>query len=607
MTDKETDIEFDKRFDVDYPMGRFDLSLNLMEGNSQMYCFFGSNIYYSIYKLVDEKEQKILEEATQICLQSPDTHIEECIHIASGPSAGCYIISMQKSSGYENSYDIELFNATGCKSTINALHRKLMLARNYLTLNGEALFTYYPASLRLHLFFINRKQTIDLFDMNIDDCKKLLLEQKRIDENDLDTFETFCSILKEAKISHSCIFHGCILSDKNVLEKYRVSFRPAQCENGETIVSGTWAVINEITSDVETAVLDTSYLDGLTGLLNKKSITKFAENAVNNAPSNDKKVALAMMDIDNFKSVNDNFGHLFGDKVIKAVAEIIQNAIGTDAVAGRMGGDEFLIVFEKYEDELEYRNVLRYIKMNVQTVYRSRFGDNPLTCSIGLGRYGYGPCSTNYHDLFRIADRALYLAKQKGRNRYIIYKPELHGDFNSPDDSGDIVKISNSFYSDTDMEKSYSLLSDIIITGPTAIPALLDCLAHTLMLDRINVFVGNDTSPRYQNKTPAGTSDANPAVLGEKKYMALFVKNMLVISNLHVIEFSLPNVYRMLRKTGVSCMMQFILRDSSGNTAGLVSADVFNQFSAFPKIATQLFENACRTVNSVLIRDKIIG
>lgn len=601
------DKDYDIKFDVDYPAGHFDLSLNLIKGNPQMYCFFGSNVYYSIYRLLEEREQKMLEEAVQTCLHSsPETCIEECIHIANGAVTSCYIISIKKAADSGEAFYVELFNITDYKNTVDTLHRRLMVAREYLTLNGEALFSYYPASKRLHLFFINHGQTIDLFDMNIDECMKLLLEQKRIDENDLDTFQTFCSVLKEAKDSHICTFHGCILSDKNVLEKYRVSFRPNQYENGKTIVSGTWSIINEITSDVETMVLDSAYLDSLTGLLNKKSITQYAQNAVNNAPSNCKNVALAMMDIDNFKSVNDNFGHLFGDKVIKAVAEIIQKAIGTDAVAGRMGGDEFLIVFEKYEDELEYRNVLRYIKMNVQTIYQDRFGANPLTCSIGLGRYGYGPCSTNYHDLFRIADRALYVAKQKGRNRYIIYKPELHGDFNSPDDSGDIVKITNNFYSDTDIEKSYTLLSDIIITGPTAIPALLDCLAHTLMLDRINVFIRNDTTPRYQNKTADNICPANPAILNEKNYVSLFAKNMFVLHNIHRIEFTLPAAYKILSGTGVSCMMQYLLRDSNGNMAGLVSADVFNQFSAFPKIATQLFEQACRTINSVLIREKII-
>ena len=595
--------DFDKQFDVDYPAGRFDLSLDLIEGNPLIYRFFGSHVYYSLYKMLNQEEQEALSSAAQTCTQMLSREL--CIHIDNGTGFDCYVLRIRKTMNAE-SYDIELFNVSEGKQAINELNKNLMLARDFLTLTGEAFFTYYPACKRFHLFFVSHSQTIDLFDMDIDAWMELLSEQKRIDEEDADTFETFCAVLKDAEVSQSYTFHGRVLSDQNATEKYRISFKPRHYEKSEIIVCGTWAVINETTSDVNALALDASYIDGLTGLLNKKAITEYAENAVNHADSNSKNVALAMMDVDNFKSVNDNYGHLFGDKVIQAVAEIIQKAIGTDAVAGRMGGDEFLIVFDKYEDELEYRNVLRYIKINVHTVFQNRFGENHLTCSIGLGRYGYGPCSTNYHDLFRIADRALYLAKQKGKNRYIIYKPELHGDFNSPDDSGDIVNIANSFYLDTDIEQVYSLISDTIIAGPCVIPTLLDCLAHTLILDRVNIFIGTDTVPLFQNSTAKGVCPANPNVLNVKKYVSLFTKNMLAISNIHYIEFTIPEVYTMLSDSGVSCLMQYTLRDRNGNVAGLVSADIFDRFSAFPKIATHLFDNMCRTINSVLIREQII-
>ncbi len=94
-------------------------------------------------------------------------------------------------------------------------------------------------------------------------------------------------------------------------------------------------------------------------------------------------IALSIIDIDDFKSVNDNFGHLFGDKVIKAVANVIKNAVGTSGVAGRIGGDEFFIVFEKLNNELEYRNVLRCIKTNVAIQYQDQM-ERKLSCSMVL-------------------------------------------------------------------------------------------------------------------------------------------------------------------------------------------------------------------------------
>jgi diguanylate cyclase (GGDEF)-like protein len=348
-------------------------------------------------------------------------------------------------------------------------------------------------------------------------------------------------------------------------------------------------------------------IDGLTGLLNKKAITRYAEKAIENAGKNGHQVAFAMMDVDNFKSVNDNFGHLFGDKVIKAVGDVIKYAIGTDAVAGRMGGDEFLIVFERFDDELEYRNVLRCIKTKVNYVYANKFtGSNKLSCSIGLGRYGIGCCSSTYNDLFKIADKALYLAKQKGKNRYIIYKPELHGDFNSPSDSGDdTVKITRTYYSDEDIDKLNSLISDTIVYGSEVIGELIDKLASVLMLDRVNVFTGSRAIPAFANTVTAGSDKgfSNPSVLGDAQYLSIFNKNKMVISNIHGIEYTLPETFKKFSDEGIGSLMQYVMVDRNGKVAGLVTAEIFEKFTSFPKIAIQIFEITCRTINSVLIRE----
>jgi diguanylate cyclase (GGDEF)-like protein len=333
---------------------------------------------------------------------------------------------------------------------------------------------------------------------------------------------------------------------------------------------------------------------------------RYAEMAVENAAKKGNQVSLAVMDIDNFKGVNDNYGHLFGDKVIKAVGEIIKESVGSDAVAGRMGGDEFLIVFEKFSDELEYRNVLRCIKTKVNYVYLNKFGnDNRLTCSIGLGRYGIGKCSTNFHDLFKIADRALYLAKQKGKNRYIIYKPEIHGEFNSPEDNGDTLNITSNYYSEKDIDKLNALMADAVINGSDTITALVDQLSQILMFDRCNIFLHDNKEPEYA-VTASYVKDkgySNPDIIKNPAYALLFTKNKLVISNIHGIEYTIPEIFRVLNDEGIDSLMQYTLTDRDGNVAGLITGEVLDHFASFPKLAVQLFETTARTINSVLIRD----
>jgi diguanylate cyclase (GGDEF)-like protein len=573
-----------------------------------MYRFFDCQLYFSIYKLLDYTEQARVSAIAKFCLKNPGVAKEECIHIKTGDEINCYTIVMSKLAD-EEAYYIEFINVTEYKNVVNQLNDRIMVARDALTMFGQAIFTYRPDTNNFHMFIINHSQNVQLFDMDFDDWTALVAQKKLIVDDEIEAFDAFCYILKSATVSQTCKFHGRMLTDQDTQEKYKISFSPQTYPGGETIVLGTWAIISESSDDVKDNAFDAAYVDSLTGLLNKKAIMKYAEMAVDNAPKKHNQVALAIMDIDNFKSVNDNYGHLFGDKIIKAVGEIIKEAVGTDAVAGRMGGDEFLIVFEKFTDELEYRNVLRCIRTKVNYVYQNKFTEaNKLTCSIGLARYGIGSCSTSFHDLFKIADRSLYLAKQKGKNRYIIYKPELHGEFVSPNDNGDIVNMATNYYSEKDIEKLHSLLSDLIIHGSGIINDLIEQLSQIVMFDRFNIFLHGEKIPAFEVSATFVKDHgySNPDILNDKQYISIFTQNKIVISNIHGIEYTLPDTYHLLEEAGISSLMQYLMTDKDGNIVGLITGEVFERFSAFPKLAIQLFEITARAINSVLIRDGLI-
>ena len=591
----------DTKFSIAHAAGRFDMALNIKDGNPQMFDLMGTENYFSLYKMMNTEEQQRVADTAFLCMQSPGVSHDECVHITKDGRTCCYILNIKLTLDGD-AYDIELINVSDTEDRISELNRRLTTARDYISLTGETIFTYYPDTQRFHMYYIRNRQNITLFDTDFDEWSSEMISQDRIQNEDIETFETFCSILKSANFSQTYTFHGCIISDANQLERYRVTFEPKTYENDETVVIGTWAVIHEITGDTNASILEESYIDSLTGLLNKKSIMNYAENAITG--KNSAHVAFAIMDIDDFKGVNDSFGHMFGDKVIKAVGDVIQNAIGTNAVAGRMGGDEFLVVFEKFTDEIEFRNVLRCIKTNVAKIYPEQMKRH-LTCSIGLARYGVGPFSTTYHDLFKIADRSLYLAKLKGKNRYIIYKPELHGDFNVQNDD-DIINVSNTFYSETDINALQNMLTDLIVYGTDSVVEVLDFLAHVLTLNRVSVFFGDSATPAYTNTLPPDVPAADPSVLKNLKYIYLFTNNLLAVSNLQSLEFSTPEVHKLLSDTGVTCFMQYLLRDREGEVVGLISADVFDRSSAFPKLAVTLFSDMCRIMNGVFLRENLI-
>ncbi|MBR1471422.1 MAG: GGDEF domain-containing protein [Lachnospiraceae bacterium] len=166
-----------------------------------------------------------------------------------------------------------------------------------------------------------------------------------------------------------------------------------------------------------------AYYDKMTGLLNKQAITSYAQELTEQYPR--KTFYFFLLDIDHFKSVNDTFGHMRGDEVIIEVAQLLRETVGDNGVVGRIGGDEFMMVLENLQTEPELRVVLGEIRDAVRAKYKD-FGEN-LSLTVSMGGALFPDFTPNYDDLFKLADKMLYIAKMKGRDRYIIYTPSIHG------------------------------------------------------------------------------------------------------------------------------------------------------------------------------------
>ena len=178
-----------------------------------------------------------------------------------------------------------------------------------------------------------------------------------------------------------------------------------------------------------------------TDLLNKRAITAYAQRMLEE--KNDTPITIAVIDIDNFKIINDQYGHMVGDLIIRDVAGVIKEAVEGRGVAGRIGGDEMFIVVENLHTMEDVRTVLRTIRNNVAWLYNNDDTKPNVTCSIGSATYPKD--AGDYDGLFNIADKMLYLAKEKGKNRYVIYRSDLHEDYING--IGDVAKSdSHLFY-----------------------------------------------------------------------------------------------------------------------------------------------------------------
>ncbi len=171
------------------------------------------------------------------------------------------------------------------------------------------------------------------------------------------------------------------------------------------------------------AVTDKSKRDLLTGLYNKRSFEEEVKTAIENKKQDNVSVLL-IFDFDNFKHINDHYGHQIGDEVLKAFAAILGRAFRTHDIIGRIGGDEFMVFmpdmsadFLKRSDEIskEILHELAILKVGPAEHF---------SCSIGIGT---DAGDYDFKKLYLLADKALYQSKENGKACYVRYSSdEVH-------------------------------------------------------------------------------------------------------------------------------------------------------------------------------------
>ncbi len=162
-----------------------------------------------------------------------------------------------------------------------------------------------------------------------------------------------------------------------------------------------------------------STVDSLTGLYVKKVILDKLQEYMNFALRNKMEFSIIMMDIDDFKSVNDTYGHVVGDQVLREIGRIIKETIREVDSAGRYGGEEFLIVLPGTDLKGAERVVERLLDNVRNTDWRKLAGVEKVTMSAGVA---FGDPNIPMTDLIKRADQALYEAKRSGKDRYVVYK-----------------------------------------------------------------------------------------------------------------------------------------------------------------------------------------
>ena len=167
-----------------------------------------------------------------------------------------------------------------------------------------------------------------------------------------------------------------------------------------------------------------AFHDPLTGLANRALLTDRAEQALVRSARSGATVAVVLVDLDGFKSVNDSLGHQVGDIVLGEVARRLESLVRTEDTVARLGGDEFVILI----DDVSGLEETRVLAERVCDVLRPRFAlpgwDYAVTASVGVAVGS--AAEVDAHDLLRDADTAMYVAKTGGKDAVRLFAPSMH-------------------------------------------------------------------------------------------------------------------------------------------------------------------------------------
>lgn len=272
-------------------------------------------------------------------------------------------------------------------------------------------------------------------------------------------------------------------------------FRATAIRDAEGNLDHVYGVIINVDSDkrAEAHLQTEAERDGLTKLLNKKVARRRAEEYFFQFPEGT-QCAMLIIDLDNFKHVNDHYGHMFGDTVLIQVSKEISKMFRDQDIVARIGGDEFMVLMRGIND----RTILANRCLRLLNIFTGLFRNGneklPISCSIGIAlapEHG-----TTYFDLFNKADQALYQVKNKGKNSFAFYEPGEEPVLSS---KVGISAVNNPIDSD---QESYTMQENLVNTVlhrlyssenvEETIQEILAMVGRKMNVSRVYVFENSD-------------------------------------------------------------------------------------------------------------------
>lgn len=271
-----------------------------------------------------------------------------------------------------------------------------------------------------------------------------------------------------------------------------------------------------------------------------------------------------------------------GDQVLKTVSEIMLKEVDSSGQVGRIGGDEFMIIFYNTYDMEMTREKLRSIKNIVNATFPEGSEESPnITLSIGCASFPKD--ADTYEDIFKLADFALYRAKNKGRNRYIIYNREKHGSLEEIESQklvGDRIDVRNNLAKG---DIICAMFDRLFLKKDYPIEKILDDFVVNFGIQRLMLYGGDGTKLRYmagERRPDDDVIEKTESYINDEQFRKLMKEfnrsvngginvndsevPILIVNDIRYFQGKNDEVYLKLVRQGVLSMLQVVYNDKVG-------------------------------------------
>lgn len=440
------------------------------------------------------------------------------------------ITNNEKIIGGETVLDIKAHNITAIEKRFVRYSDNLNKYRIFLSMYKDFLFDYDITTGLIAIYMYLSRRPTHFIKCNIEELRDL---NKNMFPNaeEQHKFSQFLDTVKLAQTEYCGTIMFPALNEENKDAHYEVSSKIVRKMDGSPLVLGTFNPLNKDGEDVTPYYATNEGKDPLTGLFNKRACHECSDYILSLGEKG--KHYMIVIDIDDFKNINDTYGHLVGDEVISKVADIISSTLNGRGICGRFGGDEFFILTSNIRTEVELRTLLTSMHKKILYAYENTDYKFKITLSMGISLYPND--GTTYDELFKKADKCLYLAKDKGKHRYIIYNENKHG------------KVSEEFQRLRDdinpMEKAEKLAHSVgdiaatLLSGEeNCIPKALKEICTAFSLDGVRIYSDNPLQLTHHFGDYKKFPDITEVILSDG-FLDLYNKNnTLICSNMEVFD-----------------------------------------------------------------------